>query len=456
MNKNTSKITVDMINGNIIYSLILFIIPICISLICQQLYNTIDTMVVGHYLGEKSLAAVGSATPIYILLLSFCFGMGNGLSIVTGRSFGSGDQDLLKKTVVMSVLIAIVTAIVLTFIGQVGSNLFLQMTNTPLNIIDESRDYIYTITKFMVVMVFYNLSSSLLKAIGNSIMPLVFLMVSSVINVVLDILLITQFHLGVKGAAIATVIAQTVSVILCIIYILKKVPILIPERIHFKIDKLLLKEMVELSLSMGFMNSIVSIGTVILQSAINNMGSYIIAGHTIARNIFTFTTIPITAISTSMATFSSQNYGANKPDRIREAIRDCFIASIILSAIVTICMVFFGENLIRIISGSSNEIIVNNGKKYIIAMGPFFISLGALTSLRVTLQGVGEKFLPLLSSVIELIVKILFTVLLIPVFKYNAVIFCEPFAWTIMAIELIISFKHNNFINEKKSTSSTG
>lgn len=442
--------SVNLIDGNIVSSLILFTIPIAISLLCQQLYNTIDTIIVGHYLGENSLAAVGAATPIYLLLLSFCFGMGNGLSIVTGRSFGSGDEELLKKTVAMSLYIAAATALVLTLIGQFGSVFFLKITHTPQTIFQESSGYILTITRFMIVMVAYNLCSSLLKAIGDSIMPLIFLIISSAINVVLDVLFITQFHMGVKGAAIATVVAQGISSFLCFIYIIKKVGILIPSKVHFHTDWGLIKEMSALGLSMGFMNSIVSFGTVILQYGINGMGELIIACHTTARSIFTFTTIPFTSMSNAMATFSAQNYGADQPHRIREAIRDCTIASVILAGMITLFMVLSGRFLIQMISGSHNEIILKNGMKYIVTMSPFFIALGLVVTIRVTLQGIGEKVLPLVSSGIEMAVKIGFAFLLIPVFHYDAVVFCEPIAWTLMAIELTIAFYRNPYMKEAR------
>ncbi len=451
MEKQKNHSSVDMLHGNILSSLILFIIPICISLICQQLYNTFDTVIVGHYLGETSLAAVGAATPIYTLLLSFCFGMSNGLAIVTSRSYGSGDKDLLKKTVAMSFIISLSTGLILTLIAQFGGSLFLKITNTPSDIMKEAQDYIFTITRFMIVMVIYNLCSSLLKAIGNSLMPLIFLMISSLINIGLDILFITQFHMGVKGAAIATVIAQGISVVLCLIYIMIKVPALIPGKNHISPDLYLIREMLELGLSMGFMICLVNFGTVILQSAINQMGSLIIAGHATARNIFAFASIPLTSLSNGMATFASQNYGADQPGRIREAIKQCYYISTAIALLVSFFMFFWGKDLIGIISGSSNEILLENGARYVRVMGPFFISLGALCCIRVALQGIGQKLLPLLSSIIELAVKALFAFLLIPKFQYNAVIFCEPFAWTLMALELIWAFYRNPYIKKKVS-----
>ena len=438
--------TVDMLHGSILPSMILFNIPIVISLIFQQLYNTIDTVLVGHFLGEEALAAIGAASPFYVLLLSFSFGMGNGLSIVTARSYGSGDKDLLKRSVFMSVLIASGTSILLTLVGQIGAGIFMQATHTPTEILQDTQDYILTISRFMIVMVAYNLCSALLKAIGNSFMPLVFLMISSLLNILLDILFITQLGLGVKGAAIATVIAQGFSAILCLIYILGKVPMLVPERRHLIWDKDLFWDMLSLGLSMGVMNSIVNIGTVILQSAINLMGSYIIAAHATARNVFIFTSIPITSAANSMATFTSQNFGAGQYRRIRQAMKGCILFSLMTALLVTICMIFGGRELIGWISGSSHETVLANGALYVRVMGPFYVFLGTLACCRVSLQGMGSKLLPLISSGIEMGIKIAFALILIPIFHYHAVVLCEPVAWTIMAVELVIAFYRNPYI----------
>ena len=204
---------VDLIHGPIFQSLMIFALPLLVSNIFQQLYNTVDTMVVGNYLGDVSLAAIGACTSIYDLLVGFALGIGNGLAIVTARSFGSQDKELLKKSVASSLVIGVMVSLALTIIG---------ILNTPLDIIQEAYSYISVIVLFIFVMFAYNLCAGLMRAIGNSVMPLVFLIVSSLLNVVLDILFITQFHMGIQGAAVATVVSQGVSVVLCIIYIFKK------------------------------------------------------------------------------------------------------------------------------------------------------------------------------------------------------------------------------------------
>ncbi|MFQ9372402.1 MAG: MATE family efflux transporter [Faecalibacillus intestinalis] len=437
---------VDLIHGPIFKSLIIFALPLFISNIFQQLYNTVDTMIVGNFLGDASLAAIGSCTSIYDLLVGFALGIGNGLAIVTARSFGSKDEKLLKKSVASSLVIGIVVSIGLTLIGLIFLQPLLHLLNTPTNIIDEAYSYIFFIVLFIIVMFAYNLCAGLMRAIGNSVMPLVFLVVSSVLNIILDLVFITQLNMGVQGAAVATVISQGTSVILCIIYMFKKTPLLLPKKEHFEVDKDLYKELLGQGFSMGFMNCIVSAGSVILQYGINNLGYLIIAGHTAARKLYMFFNMPFTAMALAISTFVSQNKGANQKDRIKQALRYAYIYDIVGAMIVTCIILLFGSSLVKLISGSSKEVVLHNGTLYLTIIGPFYAVLGILMQTRYALQGIGQKLLPLISSVIEFFGKIIFVIFLIPRFQYMAVIFCEPVIWCVMTVQLVYSFYHNPYI----------
>ena len=437
---------VDLINGPIFKSLIIFALPLFISNIFQQLYNTVDTMIVGNFLGDASLAAIGSCTSIYDLLVGFALGIGNGLAIVTARSYGSKDENLLKKSVASSLVIGIVVSISLTIIGLIFLNPLLHLLNTPAKIINEAYSYIFFIVLFIIVMFAYNLCAGLMRAIGNSVMPLVFLIVSSVLNIVLDLLFITQLHMGIQGAAVATVISQGVSVILCIIYMFKKTPLLLPKKEHFKYDQELYKELLGQGFSMGFMSCIVSAGSVILQYGINNLGYLIIAGHTAARKLYMFFNMPFTAMALAISTFVSQNKGANQKDRIKKALRYAYIYDIVGAASVTVLILLFGSSLVKMISGSSQEVVLHNGTLYLTIVAPFYAILGILMQTRYALQGIGQKLLPLVSSIIEFVGKIIFVFIFIPRFQYMAVIFCEPVIWCVMTIQLVYSFYHNAYI----------
>lgn len=437
---------VDMINGPIFKSLIIFAIPLFISNIFQQLYNTVDTMIVGNYLGDASLAAIGSCASIYDLLVGFALGIGNGLAIVTARSYGANDEHLLKKSVASSIVIGIIVSISLTIIGMIFLRPLLEILNAPEQIINEAYSYISVIVLFIIVMFAYNLCAGLMRAIGNSIMPLVFLIVSSLLNIILDIFFITQLNMGVMGAAVATVISQGASVILCIIYIIKKTKILLPGKEHFEKDVSLYKELLGQGFSMGFMSSIVSAGSVILQYGINNLGYLIIAGHTAARKLYMFFNMPFTAMALAMSTFVSQNKGADQRDRIKKAMFYAYVYDVIATIVVTCIILLFGSSLIKLISGSSESIVLNNGTLYLTIVGPFYVVLGILMQTRYALQGIGQKLLPLISSVIEFIGKIIFVFIFIPRFQYMAVIFCEPVIWCIMCVQLVYSFYSHSYI----------
>lgn len=444
------SLKVDLIKGNILKSLIIFAIPLFISNVFQQLYNTMDTMIVGNFLGDTSLAAIGACSAIYELLVGFALGIGNGLSIVTARSYGSNDKELLKKSVAGSVVIGIFVTVVIMIISQLFLFPLLKILNTPENIIQESYSYIYIVTLFVGIMFIYNLCAGLLRAIGNSVMPLAFLIISSALNIGLDILFITQFNMGIKGAAIATVISQGISGILCIIYIYKKCPILIPSKEHFTFDKNLYKELLGQGLSMGFMLSIVSTGTVILQVAINNLGYLIIAGHTAARKLNSFCMMPGATIALALSTFVSQNKGANQGHRIRQGVRYANILAVSWAVIISIILFFSSSILVKILSGSNESIVIENGAKYLMINAPFYGVLGILLNLRYSLQGLGQKLIPLVSSIIEFFGKVVFVLLLIPTLKYFGVIICEPVIWCLMCIQLAYAFYKNSYIQQHK------
>ena len=441
--KNT---TIDMIHGPIFKSIVLFAIPILISSVFQQLYNTMDTFIVGRFLGDTALAAIGSVNSVFDLINGFALGIGNGLAIVTARAFGSGDQEELKKSVAGSLVIGLASSVLITILAFIGIKPLMHAINVPSHVFNQAYSYIIWIILFLTIMFAYNLAAGLLRAIGNSVMPLLFLIFSSLLNVGLDILFITQFHLGVAGAAIATVIAQGISVLLCIIYIIKKTEILIPQRKHFTYDPALYKELLGQGYAMAMQSAIVNSGSVILQSGINNLGADIIAGHTAARKLYMFCNMPFTAMGQGIATFISQNTGAQKPKRIRKAMRDSYLYDLIVAIFMTVFLGFCAPAMVSFISSSHNPTIVNNGSLYLRIVAPNYAVLGVLMQTRSALQGIGQKILPLISSVIEFFGKILFVIAFIPKFKYMAVIFCEPTIWIVMTIYLLFAFWRTDFV----------
>lgn len=442
------KTQVDLLHGPIMKSLIIFMIPILISNIFQQLYNAVDTAIVGNFLGENSLAAIGACAAVFEMLVQFCNSLGNGFSIVCGRAFGSGDEERIKKAVATSILIGAVTCVVLTMACIVGLKPLLQLIHTPAEIIEESHTYIHIIGLGLIVMFAYNLASCMLRAIGNSVMPLVFLIISSLLNIVLDILFITTFHMGVAGAAIATVLAQGVSVVLCIVYILKYSQILVPEARHFRMERELFQDVGGQGYAMALMGSIVSVGSIILQSGINSLGTEIIAGHVAARKLYMFCNMPFMSMSVAVSAFISQNKGANQGDRILKAMKDAYIYDFVVAAVVSAFLFTCAPAMVKLISGSTNPTIIRNGSKMLYIVGPFYAILGVLIQTRFALQGIGSKLIPMISSVIELIGKILFVYIFIPMFGYDAVCWCEPLIWVAMTAQLLYAFNTNSYVKQ--------
>ena len=248
----------------------------------------------------------------------------------------------------------------------------------------------------------------------------------------------------------ATVISQGVSVVLCILYVFRSARLLLPEKKHFHVGSRLYWELFSQSISMGLMSSIVSAGSVVLQYGINGLGTLVIAGHTAARKLFSFTDMPLTAMASACSTFVSQNYGANHPDRVRRGMRDLILYSIVVAAAITVLMSVGAEWMVRLVSGSSEPVVLENGARYLIWNAPFYAVLGVLLASRYALQSMGEKVLPLLSSVIEFLGKIVFVMVFIPRFAYNAVILCEPVIWCFMTAELMTVYLHNPFVFPKK------
>ena len=441
--KNSS---VDLLHGQFLKSMLIFAIPLFFSSVFQQLYNTMDTVIIGHTLGDEALAAMGAAGAVYDLLMGFALGVGNGLAVVTARSFGCGDREYLKKSVASAIVIGVCITAAITVLVRFILYPFLEVLNTPADIIDQAYDYVSAITMFIAVMFAYNLCAGLLRAVGNSVMPLVFLVLSSILNIVLDLFFITRLHMGVRGAAAATVIAQGVSVVCCLIYIGKRAKMLIPERKHFVWDKGLYREMTAQGLSMGFTSCIVTSGTAILQFGINNLGYLVIAGHTAARKLFQFLLMPNIAINQTVSTFVSQNYGAGQVERIRKAMKCAYLYGVVTTFIASVLMFFFAPTAVKLLSGSSESVVIENGALYLRVVAPCLIILGLLNPTRQGLQAIGQKILPVLSSVIELVGKILFVAVLIPKFQYMAVIFCEPVIWCFMIAELLPAFWCNPFI----------
>lgn len=442
------KTAINLTDGPILRSIIAFAIPIIISNIFQQLYNTADIIIVGRFLGQDSLAAVGATAAIFELIVGFALGVGNGMGIIIARHYGARNHRLLKRAVASTIVIGAVLSLLVAVIGSIGMFPLLRFLGTPESIIDQSYAYISIVVLGIAVTFAYNLCAGLLRAVGDSQAALYFLILAAIVNVILDIFCITQLHMGVAGAAVATIIAQGISAILCFVYIKKRVNFLVPSRKDFVRDDELYLDLLSQGLAMGLMSSIVSLGSVMLQSSINALGPVIISAQTSARRIFSFSTLPFAAIAAAMTTFTSQNLGAEKPHRIAKGFRQASLVAIGWALFAFVFLFFVSPWLNQLISGSSDPALLDNAALYNRIGSAFYIPLALLLILRNSLQGLGQKSAPLLSSFIELAGKVLFVIFIIPHTGYLGVILCEPILWVLMTIQLSYSFLNHPFIKE--------
>lgn len=440
MNSAKQGMTRDMTQGNVLSNILTFAIPLFISNFFQQCYNIGDTMIASHGLGQAALAAIGLTGSITGLVIGFANGINSGYGILLSRAFGSKDEEQMKTVVAWTLILNLIISALVTIVTLVFTDPMLRLIQTPQDIFPESRTYLLVVMGGMAATLFYNMGSGLLRAVGNSKTPLYFLVFSCMLNLLLDYISVNVFSLGVAGIAGATVVAQLVSTILCFIYLYKNYRFLIPGKKHFSYDKELLSELLTTGFSMGLMNSIFSIGSVILQGAINTLGTTIIAAHTAARRIIMISNMPLASIASANATFASQNFGAGRMDRIREGIRKSSMLSFIWSAFFLVVILVAARPLIYALAGTDDPVIMDNALMNLHINMIFFFPLGVLLILRTTLQGIGHKILPLISSSLELIFKVIASFIFVPLWGYFGASIAEPFTWLICMVFLLFSY----------------
>ncbi len=432
--------TMNMTEGSILRNLIVFAVPILIGNIFQQLYNVADTAIIGNILGDGALAAVGASAPVYNLIIGFAGGLTNGFAVIIARFFGAGDTARLKKAAALTYVLSAGIALVLTAAGLLSLHPLMSALNTPSEIINSTESYLGIILLFSAVTIAYNMLAGMMRAVGNSRAPLYFLIVSVFVNVALDLLFVGAFGMGVAGAAYATVISQAVSVVLCFIYAAKKCRVLVFDRSMLEWDRPLLADLTVTGLSMGLMYAIVSVGSVILQGAVNSLGTATITAHTAARKIDDIFMLTLGTIAMASSTFAGQNYGAGRIDRVKKGILDSILLSFGWSAFSVICAVFFRVPLITALTGTADETVIETASQYIIINISFFFVLGVLLVLRSSLQGIGRKLVPVCGSGIELIMKVIAAAVLAPQLGYFGICILEPMIWAVCAVIVVIDY----------------
>lgn len=433
--------TKDLTQGNVAKLLLFFAFPTLLSNVFQQFYNLADTAIAGHILGDNALVAIGASSTVNSLVLSFAWGLNGGFGIIIAQCFGAKDFKKLKKSVAISLSINVLFSLIVCIFSIFMSRPMLQALNTPAARLNEANSYISVILVFIIVPMLYNLEAVILRSLGDSKTPLYFLIFSSVLNIILDYVLIKFTHMGVKGAAVATVLAQLLSVILCFVVILKNFKIIRLKKNDFHFSASLFKNMMSAGMAMAVMNSIFSIGSIIMQGSINALGEDVIAAHLGSRKVAEMFMQPLVTIGTACSTFVGQNYGALKIGRIKASIKYSTIYSLIWSVFTFFILWFFGGQIARLVTGSASQVVFDNTQMYLRINAPFYFVLGLLFTLRFSIQSVDRKMPPIISSSMELASKIAAAYLFIPLWGYLGACIAEPLSWTLGAIYLLFVFK---------------
>lgn len=429
----------DLTKGKPSILILTFALPIFLANLLQLTYSIVDTRIVGSFLGEEMLAAVGATTTLSNLIIGFLLGLSNGFAIVTAQKFGAKDISSVKKSFASGIVLGVVTALVLTATGLIFLKPILNFLNIPQQLFTEAASYISVIIAGLIATFLYDICAAVLRAIGDTITPLIILAVSVALNVAGDLLFVVVLKAGVRGAAIATVLAQAIAFVVCWIYMIKKYDILKLSKNDFKnMDSVMVKNMLGGGLSMGFMSSLVNIGSLTLQTAINKLGQDIIVAHTAARKISEIFMIMFTVFGQTMATYCGQNIGAGRADRVKTGIKLSILYTCIWCTMAIIASYTIGDWLVHLVTGSSNEAVILNATNYLKFDSLFYYVTAVICIVRNAMQGLGEHITPLVSSSLEMIGKIIIAAALVPVIGYKGVIIAEPLVWFIMVIPLIV------------------
>ncbi|MGN0141059.1 MAG: MATE family efflux transporter [Roseburia sp.] len=434
--------TKDMTKGSPMQLILGFSVPLLFGFLFQQFYNLVDTLIVGRYLGVDALAAVGSTGSINFLIIGFCMGVCNGFAIPLAHKFGAGDYHGMRAFMMNGIYLSVFFAAVMTVLTVVFCRPILQLMRTPDNIIDDAYIYIVIIFAGIPATYLYNLVSGVIRSMGDSKTPVVFLVLSSVINIALDLVFILCLHIGVAGAALATVIAQGVSGVGCLIYSKYKFDILRTDADERQVNTAYMKTLCGMGIPMGLQYSITAIGSVILQSAVNTLGSDAVAAMTAGSKIGMFFCCPYDALGSTMATYGGQNVGAGKLERVSAGLKASSVLGIAYSVIAFAVLWFTGEYLAMFFVESASPEIIADVHLFLIINSAFYIPLAFVNIVRFLIQGMGYSKFAILAGVFEMVARALVGFVFVPVFGYPAACFAGPVAWIFADIFLFPAYFH--------------
>ena len=431
-----NKKTMDMTEGSPLRIIILFTIPIILGNIFQQLYNIGDTKVVSYFCDEHAYGAVGLTAPVSNMVIGLINGFTQGFGILVANAFGAKDRERIRKNVAGAAVLTLGLTVFLLVLSFSVIRPVLVLLNTPDELMELALSYVRIILVGIPFTALYNLSANLIRSLGDSRTPLYCLIASIALNIVLDILFVGVLGMGISGAAVATVLAQAVCSVACFLYGILKFKDYLPKRGDFALNKKEYGELFTMGLSMGLMGCIVNIGTIILQSGINGLGADIVSAHTAGRRLLDILMALTYTFGFTMTTYVSQNMGAGRFDRVRLGVRTAITIVLTISAVSIVFSLFFARPIVTWIASTENQAIVDNAAMYVKVGSCFFPALGPLFVLRCSLQGMGRKTVPIASSVLELCIKIISVLVLVPWLGYLGIALTEPISWVFMTMLL--------------------
>lgn len=427
----------DLTVGNPLKLIIKFAIPLLIGNLFLQLYQISDMIIVGHLISVEALAAIGASAPIYFVFLMIAFGFTGGLTVVTAQRFGAHDEDGVRRSVFHCMMASLTLSILLTLGLTTMLNPLLKMMNVPPQIFEQSYDFMFILSLSTIMIIMYNLFSGFIRALGDSKTPLYFLIFCTLLNILLNFIFINNFHWGVVGSAMGTLVSNAVAMISCFIYMWKKYPLLRLSKSYMKFNRHIMYDHLRIAFPMALQFSILSFSIMIVQSVCNSFGPDVIAAFAAALRIEQFATQPMLALGLAMATFSAQNWGANLLSRIRKGVKYAFYLLTLISVIGFIIVRQIGGDMIALFIDTGNQnssadvrFIIHTGEQYLVISTLFYFFLGLIFVFRNTIQGMGKPLLPLLSSITELITRAFAAIYLAKTMGYEGIFYASPIAWT--------------------------
>ena len=432
--------TKDMTSGSPTRLILRFTIPLIFGNLFQQFYSMVDTIIVGRFLGSQSLAAVGSTGSLNFLILGFCLGLCSGFAIPVSQQFGAKDMASMRRYVGNTIWLSAGASVIFTVLTVLLCRPMLQWMNTPADIIDEAYLYIVVIFAGIPTTFLYNVQAALLRALGDSRTPVIFLVIASFLNIGLDLLLILVIPMGVMGAAVATVLSQLLSGIACFLFIVKKFPTLHVSWDDMRPRREYMSKLCGVGVPMGLQSSITAIGSILLQTSVNALGSMIVAAVTAANRLYSFFSCAFDAMAIAMSTYGGQNMGARKFERLTPGLRSGMIIGTVYSALALVIMFLFGRPLITLFVDGSETQIIDNAYLFMIINAACFVALAAVNIFRLLIQGMGYSKMAICAGVMEMFARGIAGLVLVPVFGYIAACFASPFAWVMADVFLVPAY----------------